>query len=285
MRTERGRPVSGARSALDWYRQIGRIIENTDRPNLPEILVDAIKSVVGFEHAVIFGYPEGRRPIFLFDGFSSAYKKSCVAPYLNGSYLVDPFYEACVTGVAPGLYRMRDLAPDQFHEQVGAHPGYVSPCISEEPGYLSEEIGFFAKTENGVYIVLSLMRPHDTPPFSSAEFAWLVRIEPVVSAAMAYHWRDLGSNEAGPAHSACLSDLVETAFRSFGNPVLTTREQEVARLILRGHSTESVARTLEISKSTVKIHRRNAYAKLNISSQSELFSLFIEALPSRVAAD
>jgi DNA-binding CsgD family transcriptional regulator len=285
MGTQREQSVSGARSGFDWYKQIARIIGSTDRPNLPDTLVGAIRSVVDFEHSVIFGYPERRRPVFLFDGFGSAYKKSCVAPYLNGSYLVDPFYHACASGIAPGVYRMHDLAPDQFHAQVGGHPGYISPCISEEPGYLSEEIGFFARTESGVYIVLSLMRPHDSPPFSSAEFAWLVRVEPVVSAVMAYHWRDLGSNEAATFPAACLSNLVETAFQSFGNPLLTAREQEVARLILRGHSTESVARTLDISKATVKIHRRNAYAKLNISSQSELFSLFIEALPSHAASD
>lgn len=64
----------------------------------------------------------------------------------------------------------------------------------------------------------------------------------------------------------------------------TVREQAVARLILRGHSTVSIAETLGISQATVKIHRRNLYAKLNISSQSELCSLFIDVLSSSSAA-
>jgi len=268
--------VSG--SGFDWYLQISDIISNIDLPNLPSILTDSIKKIVNFEHVVIFGYCEGRRPTFLFDGFSKTHKMSLVAPYLNGSYLVDPFYTACVNKVEPGLYRMSDLAPDEFYEQVGAHPGYISPCISDEPGYLSEEIGFFARTEHGAYIVMSLMRAHDAPPFSSAEFAWLARIDPVIRSAMVHYWNDLGTGEQDKSNTACLSNFVDGAFESFGDPVLTHREREVARLVLRGHSSEWIASHLEISVATVKIHRRNIYSKLNISSQSELFSLFIDIL-------
>lgn len=270
--------TQGTGSGFDWYPQISNIISSIDLPNLPSILTDSIKQIVDFEHVVIFGYCEGRRPTFLYDGFSKAHKISLVAPYLNGTYLVDPFYTACVNKVEPGLYRMSDIAPDEFYQQVGAHPGYVSPCISDEPGYLSEEIGFFARTEHGAYIVMSLMRPHDVPPFSSAEFAWLARIEPVIRSAMVRYWTELGTGEQDASNTACLSNFVDGAFESFGDPVLTHREREVARLVLRGHSSESIASHLEISPATVKIHRRNIYSKLNISSQSELFSLFIDIL-------
>ena len=46
-------------------------------------------------------------------------------------------------------------------------------------------------------------------------------------------------------------------------------------LILKGHSSYSIAATLGVSPNTVKVHRRQAYAKLNISSQAELFHLFL----------
>jgi DNA-binding CsgD family transcriptional regulator len=278
MTTSVDKSVQGIRSGFNWYHQISDIISNIDQPNLPSILTDSIKQIVDFEHVVIFGYCEGLRPTFLFDGFSKEHKKSLVAPYLNGTYLVDPFYTACVNKVEPGLYRMRDVAPDEFYEQVGAHPGYISPCISDDPGYLSEEIGVFAQTDHGAYIVLSLMRAHDAPKFSLAEFAWLKRVEPVVRSTMMHYWRDLGSAEHDTPNTACLSNFVEGAFETFGDPVLTSREREVARLVLRGHSSKSIAKLLEISLATVKIHRRNIYSKLNISSQSELFSLFIDIL-------
>jgi len=275
----------GLRSGSDWYDEIAEIMRHTDLPSLPAVLVEAIRRAVSFDHGVIFGYPERRRPVFLYDGFSSAQKRSAVAPYLNGTYLVDPFYEACVNAIEPGLYRMSDLAPDQFFTDVGQHPGYVSPCVSDEPGALSEEIGFFARNEHNAYLVLSLMRPHDAPPFSGAEYGWLQRIAPVVLAAMSHHWRELGviRRDGASSNPALLADHVENVFDSFGAPVLSAREQEIARMILRGHSSESIGQRLGIAVATVKIHRRNIYAKLKISSQSELFALFIDrlAIPTR----
>ena len=39
-----------------------------------------------------------------------------------------------------------------------------------------------------------------------------------------------------------------------------------------------MARVLGISPETVKIHRRNLYSKTNVNTQSELFSVFLDAL-------
>ncbi|MGR3700268.1 MAG: LuxR C-terminal-related transcriptional regulator, partial [Roseovarius sp.] len=41
---------------------------------------------------------------------------------------------------------------------------------------------------------------------------------------------------------------------------------------------DATGRALGISPGTVRIHRRNIYAKLRVSSQGELFSSFIAAL-------
>nr|WP_244625004.1 MULTISPECIES: helix-turn-helix transcriptional regulator [Rhizobiaceae] len=60
--------------------------------------------------------------------------------------------------------------------------------------------------------------------------------------------------------------------------ILTRREIEITSLILRGHSSRSIAETLNIAEGTVKIHRKNIYQKLGASSQSELFSMFIVQL-------
>ena len=60
--------------------------------------------------------------------------------------------------------------------------------------------------------------------------------------------------------------------------MLTPREREVVEYTLRGHSAEAAGRALGISAGTVRIHRRNIYAKLRIGSQGELFSRFIAAL-------
>ena len=61
---------------------------------------------------------------------------------------------------------------------------------------------------------------------------------------------------------------------------LTPREVEVTSLVLRGHSNASIATALKITPGTVKIHRKNIHHKLKISSQAELFGLFIRQLSS-----
>lgn len=267
-----------------WNIKIAALLARQGQPELPSALVEALRHLVSFDHAAIFGYPPDRRPVFLFDGFRSDEQRSSVTPYLRGTYLSDPFFEACRRGVASGLYRMEQLLPDHLRSESGVHPGYVSPCVSNEPGVLSEEIGIFAATPGSAYIVLSLMRDAEKPPFSEAEMDVLREIEPLVRHLLASHWPRLGVAESGLSErSARLADRIEVEVDGFGAGALTSREAEVVRLLLRGRSSGAVAEALGISAATVKIHRRNIYAKLNIASQGELFAALLDRL-SRDAA-
>ncbi|MEE9300497.1 MAG: helix-turn-helix transcriptional regulator [Alphaproteobacteria bacterium] len=67
---------------------------------------------------------------------------------------------------------------------------------------------------------------------------------------------------------------------------LTPRERDIVRLILAGYPTEAIAKSLGIGKGTVKNHRRRLYDKLDITTERELFSLFLEFLAgARTGAD
>jgi DNA-binding CsgD family transcriptional regulator len=55
---------------------------------------------------------------------------------------------------------------------------------------------------------------------------------------------------------------------------ITTREKDVLKLLLSGFSNKEIAGKLSLSAETIKVHRRNIYAKLNIKSQPELFARF-----------
>ncbi|MGF1476542.1 MAG: LuxR C-terminal-related transcriptional regulator [Geminicoccaceae bacterium] len=56
---------------------------------------------------------------------------------------------------------------------------------------------------------------------------------------------------------------------------LTDRETDIVRLILLGSPNSHIARALTISAGTVKNHRHRLYYKLDITSERELFSMFL----------
>lgn len=52
--------------------------------------------------------------------------------------------------------------------------------------------------------------------------------------------------------------------------LLSNREQEVAALLLQGKSNKHIAAALHITQNTVEFHLKNIYAKLQVSSRTEL---------------
>ena len=72
---------------------------------------------------------------------------------------------------------------------------------------------------------------------------------------------------------------VQCTLNNFASSLLTKRERDVLLYLLRGYSSALTAEKLNTSDGTVKIHRKNIYRKLDIGSQAELFSLFINCIP------
>jgi DNA-binding CsgD family transcriptional regulator len=70
---------------------------------------------------------------------------------------------------------------------------------------------------------------------------------------------------------------LEASVQQLKGAQLTARELDVGRLMLSGCSSKEIARKLEISIETVKVHKKHMYSKLGIKSQSELFSIFLQA--------
>lgn len=264
---------------MNWNTYIADVVTAIGSPELPEVLTSSISAIAEFEYSVIFGYPANHRPAFLYDGIGANHGKSSVPRYLREDHQNDPFYKACLSNIKSDLYRLSELSTTELSSSYEvASAELFSPCISGEPGFLSEEIGFIVRNSHGAYIILSLMRANSAPPFSATEFDALNQIKPVVLAVLARHWEDLGSSNAGQGNAICVSDYVEKAVVNFETSVLTEREQEISGLMLRGYSSTWIAKHLGITRETVKTHRRNLYAKLHISSQSELMAHFIDTL-------
>lgn len=246
----------------------GAAVAALDTPALPRALIDLLRGVVPFSYAVIFGYRGAERPIDLYDDFPPGKRRVFVTDYQAGPYLLDPFYLAALRPVAPGLYRLRDMAPDRFYQGEYFRNYYVQTG-------LAEEIACFVDLPGSAMLVLSLMRAER--PFSQREFRAIDAVFPFVAAVARRHWAGIG-RQFGAAGQHRLQRRVAYDFESFGEGILTLRERQVAEFTLRGHSAESAGQILGISPGTVRIHRRNIYTKLRINSQGELFSRFLDTL-------
>ena len=60
-----------------------------------------------------------------------------------------------------------------------------------------------------------------------------------------------------------------------GSRALSAREMEIARLISRGLPNKTIARTLELSPSTVSSHLKRIFLKLGVRSRTELAVWFV----------
>ncbi|MDO4232934.1 MAG: LuxR C-terminal-related transcriptional regulator [Lautropia sp.] len=224
-----------------------------------------------FEMSCAFAFNEARLPVLIHDGYSSQLSRQVLARYLQGGYLLDPFYAASVASTEAKLWRMGDLSPDQFHGSEFAGSTAIHPCISAQEGALVEEIGFLVPLEGGWSMTYSLMRDHRHKRFNDREFSSLDSLTALVAAACRQHWAGISAKfKAGGGVESVLQ-------RAFGR-ALTPMQFEVVTMILRGYSGASIAASLGISAGTVKVHRHNAYHRLGISTQADLFALFLDEL-------
>lgn len=265
----------------EWHEHIARIVAAEGSRQFPGRLVESLERLVAFDYAVFFAYRGSERPICVYDTFTPKQRVVFVTDYQEGPYLLDPFYQVCAEEIEPGLYRLRDIAPDRFY-----HSEYYRSYYRRTG--LAEEIGFVIALPNDMMLVISLMRAGTSAPFSDRDIAKLRRVEPIVHATAARQWGNLGRQPGAYRTEKAFPDLgqqVASAFEMFGEGVLTRREREIVRMVLRGHSSESIGRQFQISTGTVKIHRKNIYGKLRISSQSELFFQFISYLSGALDAE
>ncbi|MGN6723769.1 MAG: helix-turn-helix transcriptional regulator [Marmoricola sp.] len=249
------------------------IVSELGSPGFGPASDEFLRGRAPFDMTCIFAFHPTSPALLIHDGYSAGVSRTALSSYLKGGYLLDPFYVACTSDVADGLWRMSEIAPDEFFASDFAASNEVHPCISDESGTLVEEIGYIVTLADHWRATYSLMRSTTSSPYSTEEFEALSELAPLVSGLVQRH-SELTSIISDQARGAEVESMLEKAF----SPQLTPAQFRVINLILRGHSNQSVARELHITEGTAKLHRHNAYQRLGVTSQSELFRLFIEFL-------
>ncbi|MFQ5982727.1 MAG: LuxR C-terminal-related transcriptional regulator [Woeseiaceae bacterium] len=253
----------------DWHSAVAVIISSTDDQSAADALISAIGTIVDHEGTCLIAFHRDSSPEVLHHTLEPAGEKHYLGRYLAGPYLLDPLYQLAIRKDRPTLCRFRDELPDRFRSSEY----YRQYC---DRTHLLDEMDFLSDVSGSTTLVLVVGRRKRM--FSKSELTRLERIEPVVQAAIRKIWSGWSARTSASGRDDSMHRRLTRCFESFGQGVLTERERQISQLLLRGHSSKSVARLLDIAPGTVMVHKRNLFSKLGITSQYELFSILIDDL-------
>jgi len=221
----------------------------------------------------------GLPPLVLHQGYNNQLEVGLFAGYVRELHVLDPFFvfsQGLGGGgnFTPGLYRLDQVAPECFRETE-----YFQRYFVRMVG--ADEVQFLLPLENSGVLSFSLGR---RVAFTEPDIGALCLYQPWLlqlmrHAALADEGRVLA--DVGEPGNGEPPPTLEERLRQRGTPRLTDREVQTALLVLAGHSSKGIACELGISPETVKVHRRNLYDKLGVSTQAAMFALF---MPTDAAA-
>lgn len=249
---------------------IAAAIRLLGRPGFEAALWDMFRRTVMPDNLIVLAYRDGGPPQIIYTQSDQPPVFAALErTYVAGAYLLDPYYDLHLSRVVPGVYRMRDVAPDAF-----LRSRYFSEYYEQTT--LIDELTFVAYPVPGVSINICLGRDASSAQaFSARQIAACQRLAPIVIALAERHWNGIVPRTGGSDNVA--ARLVDAA-SAVHNIRLSPRQAEVALLIMRGHSTVSIALRLNVAAQTVKVFRKQLYGRCRISSQAELFALMLPLL-------
>lgn len=249
-------------SDLAFHQRLGRVLDQLGHETFWEALANFLSYSVRFDTWVALIFLPQKPPELLGFGGKKTMKETPFADYMRSFYAIDPYYLFSMRHFEPGLYLLDDVAPEYFRE-TEYYQRYFKLNVVED------ELQFLLPMPSQGTFSLSLASDYR---FSDQEIGSLCIILPWLLPMMrSSSVIQTKFEQSLPSQDACLESQLQ---KKAAQP-LTDREIQTAILLLSGHSTKTIAINLDISPQTVKVHRRHLYEKLNVSSQGEIFALFM----------
>jgi DNA-binding CsgD family transcriptional regulator len=223
---------------------LSRVIGALGTDDFAAVTARELCSLLGFQQTAVFVHRPTSQPRVLFNNFEA---QSGIANYIRFTHKINPMLGPT------GVFRARDFCVIPG-EAVAPH---LEMAADEELGFRTlgwpprqEEIGLYLQSRAGL-IEIGFYRPRERSVVPERKVCALQALaEPIAAAFDRHH------ELTGPP------------------PVteLSAREREVCDLMLLGCSSAAIALRLNISRYTVKDHRKHIFRKLQIGSLAELFA-------------
>ena len=253
-----------------WNRELAQAIDSLGSDAFFPALFEAIRKQVPIAYPQVWLYHSDLPPRALYYEIPAAAVTAQIHEYLEGPYAEDPFYQTSMDRPKNRIYLLSRVTTGRMAESDYYRNYYA------DTGTVDEAI-FLSQLQGGYVLNLSMMRLPSQGPYSDDEYQLLYSIADAVSALMRAH-SEFGEFAVRNLIQPGIDHQIDLAFRTFGASMLSPREKDVLELMLRGYGTDTSAERLSIARETIRRHRKSIYRKLDVSSQTDLFSLFLNAM-------
>ncbi len=256
----------------DLFDDLAALYSVATEDKLLSLLIEFIERLIPVQHVNILEFKKGLQPRSL-KAIGGGYDHD-LSKYLNGLYLLDPYYDLYENQDKTGVFNLNLEDWDSFSSTEDYKRYWRLTVGNNEVAGLYEiadqhciHLSFMIQTEDEQLVqdALGLMR------LLESNFCILFRI---------YFYSSSRHSITNEINRRDIHTTVSKVLENFGNDVLSDREQEIVRLLLKGHSAKSIATLLAITAGTVSVHRSNIYQKLGVAGQGDLFSKFVSSLTS-----
>lgn len=268
---------------IAFHSRLAHILGTLGERGFWTTLAAFLRDEVHFDSWVAMIFHPEKSPTVLYEGDSDLEEDLLFDEYIRVFYALDPFYVFSMRGIMPGLYRLDEVAPEYFRQTEYfrsyfarnvvsdelqflyplSHGDVVSLSLGTERRFNEDEVGKLCIYSPWILVMLERAVILCQPPASSEKTPE----------------KDNAPGEQAKKIANGIGEL-ESRLRSNGVWHLTEREIRTALLILSGYSTKNIARLMGISPDTVKVHRRNLYRKLGVSTQAGVFALCLKNKPA-----
>lgn len=232
-------------------------------------LICVLQQIVHFDAMTILGYQNSSQPVCLYRSSSINHNRK-IRNLQNEICTYDPFYAVFNNKNLRGVYKASDLLSD--NNTLGAY----RTRFRMNGDYL-DEMAVSIPLDTNRKVVIFIQRSHKNSSFSSQDRCALREQLERLTALCHKLWPSVWA-EGVTAQTNGLAAIIHDSLTTFGSNILTSREQEIISCVIQGDDNKAIAQKLEISVATVKVHRKTAYSKFDISSMGELFQMFLNHL-------
>ena len=244
---------------------LGDVIESIGTDDFPATLLQVINCYVDVDHIVIFTFAEGQGFDYLFTHGRIEDKRAhqLARSYTRKYYRFDPYAEDVAHPETMGGPHWVRFAGHKID-----HPDYVD--FFYDRNNLVDKLSLIFQRDAKAYYC-SFYRLGDSGRYTEAEVDDLARLSSIIVASVVKHGSALFPESGHAASLSLVSGPVDWPLEAG----LAPREAEVCNYIVGGYGSEAIALKLGLTINSIKTYRKRAYAKLKISSQNELYMLYL----------